>query len=48
MKVNLNRTQAMYLNDLKQELKNLEQLGKSNSMQWWSIVESITAIEQNL
>lgn len=48
MKVNLNRTQASYLIALKQELKNLEQLGKGNSNKWWSIAESIDAIEQNL
>ena len=44
----INSSQKSYLVSLKKELRNLELLGKSNSHQWWSIVESIDAIENNL
>jgi len=37
-----------YLTYLKKELKNLEIQGKSNSAEWWSVAESIDAIENNL
>jgi len=48
MKTEINSSQKSYLVSLKKELSNLELLGKSNSPQWWSIVESIDAIENNL
>jgi len=48
MKVEITSTQKSYLVTLNKELKNLEHLGKSNSSEWWSIAESIDAIENNL
>ncbi len=48
MKPEITSTQKSYLVTLKKELKNLELLGKSNSTEWWSIAESIDAIENNL
>lgn len=48
MKTEITSTQKSYLVSLKKELKNLEILGKSNSTEWWSITESIDAIENNL
>jgi hypothetical protein len=47
MKVEIKPTQKSYLVSLKKELRNLEILGKSNSTEWWSIVESIDAVENN-
>ncbi len=47
MKSEITPTQKSYLVSLKKELKNLEILGKSNSTEWWSIVESIDAVENN-
>lgn len=47
MKSKITSTQKSYLLSLKKELKNLEILGKSNSTEWWSIVESIDGIENN-
>ena len=48
MKVEITSSQKSYLATLNKELKNLEHLGKSNSIEWWSIAESIDAIENNL
>ena len=48
MTTEINSTQKSYLVILKRELKNLELLGKSNSTEWWSTIESIDAIEKNL
>ena len=48
MKTEINSSQKSYLVSLKKELRNLELLGKSNSIEWWSTVESIDAIENNL
>jgi hypothetical protein len=48
MKTEITSTQKTYLVSLKKELKNLEHLGKANSNEWWSIAESIDAIENNL
>ena len=48
MRTEINSTQKSYLVTLNRELKNLELLGKSNSPEWWSTVESIDAIENNL
>ena len=48
MKTEITSTQKSYLVTLKKELKNLELLGKSNSLEWWSTIESIDAIEKNL
>ena len=48
MTTEINSTQKSYLVILKRELKNLELLGKSNSPEWWSTIESIDAIEKNL
>ncbi len=48
MKTEITSTQKSYLVSLKKELKNLEILGKSNSTEWWSIAESIDAIENNI
>lgn len=48
MKTEITSTQKSYLVSLNKQLKNLEHLGKSNSTEWWSISESIDAIENNL
>ena len=48
MKVEITPSQKSYLATLKKELKNLELLGKSDSSEWWSIAESIDAIENNI
>jgi len=48
MKEEINSTQKKYLLILKKELKQLEDLGKANSNEWWSIAESIGEIENNL
>ena len=48
MKEEINLTQKRYLLILKKELKQLEDLGKANSNEWWSIAESISEIENNL
>ena len=48
IKENLTEGDKRYLAELRKELKNLELLGKSNSREWWSIVESIGEIENNL
>lgn len=47
MKLEITSTQKSYLVSLKKELKNLEILGKTNSTEWWSIVESIDGVENN-
>ena len=48
MKTEITSTQKSYLVSLNKQLKNLEHLGKANSNEWWSIAESIDAIENNL
>lgn len=44
----LNKSQKRYLVRLKQQLCNLERTGNSNTPEWWSIAESIDALENNL